>query len=109
MTADPLHVTRPLALSAPATDIAVARLAGGQGVLSVSSSRNGARLIVTYDVRQTGMAALARLAVTVGLAPSNRLWARLARGWAAFQDENLRNQAKIVRRCCGGFTPPERD
>lgn len=97
-------VTRTLSLSRPVSESAVARLAEAEGVLAVRTA-DDRHLRVTYDVKRTGMAALERWAMTVGLVPSNHLLARMARAWGAFQDENLRNQAHIVHHCCSA--PPD--
>lgn len=104
--ADSATMTRQISLVAPADEPQVALLAKGEGVLSVEPSANRKTLRITYDVRRTGMAALERLAVTAGLTPSNSLFARMARAWGAFQDENLRQSARIVHKCCSAPPTP---
>lgn len=100
----PTTVTRIMSLAAPADDTGLARLAQGQGVLSVEVVENGKALRLTYDLQHTELAALARLAETSGLKLSTGLFARLTRTWGEFQDGNLRSQIKVVHRCCSA--PP---
>ncbi|HTH17367.1 MAG TPA: hypothetical protein VL974_11990 [Magnetospirillum sp.] len=98
-------VTRPLALAEPGDGAAIARLGQAEGVLGVSASPDRKRLLVTYDVRHMVMAALEKVAAQAGLMPSIGLFARLARAWAGFQDDNLRAQAKVEHHCCSA--PPK--
>lgn len=98
-------VTRTLRLAEPAEDALLARLAATEGVIAVTPSSNRMRLEVIYDVRSTVMGALEHVAVTLGFKLSQGIFARLGRAWAAFQDENLRSQAKLVHNCCS--TPPQ--
>lgn len=95
-------VTRTLVLAEPAGDSQIARLAMTEGVIKVIPSPNRGRLEITYDVRGTVMEALEKVVVTLGLKPSKRLFARMGRAWAAFQDDNLRTQAKLEHHCCSG-------
>lgn len=93
-------VSRTLVLAEPAEDGAIARLVELEGILGVAPSPDRKRLALTYDVRVTVMAALENVAVTLGLKLSRGLLARFGRTWAAFQDENLRAQAKLEHHCC---------
>lgn len=93
-------VTRTMGLAEPADEAQIARLAELEGVVEVTASPNRTRLELTYDVRGTVMAALERGAIALGIKPSTGLFARLRRKWVAFQDENLRAQAKVEHHCC---------
>lgn len=97
---DASTVTRTLMLTEPANDLQIARLSELEGVIQVASSPDHRRLEVTYDVRGTVMEALEKVAPTLGLTLSRALVARLSRKWSAFQDDNLRTQAKLEHRCC---------
>lgn len=97
-------VTRTLTLAEPADEALLARLAATEGVIAVAPSSNRKRLEITYDVRSTVMGALEHVAATLGLKLSQGIFARLGRAWAAFQDDNLRSQAKLVHNCCS--VPP---
>lgn len=103
-TTHPTTVIRIMSLAAPADDAGVARLAQGQGVLSVEVVKNGKALRLTYDLQHTELAALAHLAEASGLKLSAGSFAWLARAWSEFQDGNLRSQIKVVHQCCS--TPP---
>lgn len=100
----PTKVTRIMSLAAPVDDTGLARLAQGQGVLSVEVVENGMALRLAYDLQHTELAALAHLAEASGLKLSTGLFARLTRAWSEFQDGNLRSQIKIVHQCCSA--PP---
>jgi len=100
----PTTVTRIMSLAAPADEAGLARLAQGQGVLSIEVVENRNALRLTYDLRSTELKALAHLAEASGLKLSTCLFARLGRAWSEFQDGNLRNQIKIVHQCCSA--PP---
>lgn len=96
-------VTRTLVLAEPANDQQIARLAELEGVIQVTPSTDHKRLEVTYDVRGTVMDALEKVALTLGLTLSRALITRLGRKWFAFQDDNLRAQAKLEHRCCNNL------
>lgn len=100
----PTKVTRIMSLAAPADDAGIARMAQGQGVLSVEVVKNRNALRLTYDLKFTELEALAHLAEASGLKLSTGFFARLGRAWGEFQDGNLRNQIKIVHQCCS--VPP---
>lgn len=74
----PTTVTRIMSLAAPADD---ARMAQGQGVLSVEVVKNRKALRLTYDLKFTELEALAHLAEASGLKLSTGLFARLGRAW----------------------------
>lgn len=97
-------VTRTLSLARPASPDTITRMSEAEGVLAVRTS-DERKLRITYDAARTGMAALERWAVTIGLLPSDGFLARMSGAWGAFQDENLRNQAHIVHHCCSA--PPD--
>lgn len=102
----PTMVTRVISLAAPVDGAGVARMAQGQGVLSVEVVKNGKALRLTYDLQHTELAALIHFAQASGLKLSTGLFARLGRAWGEFQDGNLRSQIKIVHQCCSA--PPPR-
>jgi len=96
-------VTRTLVLAEPANDLQIARLSELEGVIQVTPSPDHKRLDVTYDVRGTVMEALEKVVFSLGLKLSLGLVARLGRKWFAFQDENMRTQAKLEHHCCNSL------
>ena len=100
MTPDPLPVSRRIALAEPAGAVSLA----AEGLLGLTVEAGGRSVRVRYDLRLLGLAEVVALLRGAGLVPSRRPWARLARFWAEFHDDNLRQQARIVHRCCS--TPP---
>ncbi|EME70848.1 hypothetical protein H261_06439 [Paramagnetospirillum caucaseum] len=105
---DPQRLIRTVTLSlAPDADGAViAGLALPEGILDLQTAGNG-RVAVTYDLRHVTLPAIERWAAANRLKLSASMAARLRRRWLAFKDDNRRDQAAIVHRCCS--VPPGKD
>jgi hypothetical protein len=97
-------VTRTLDLAQPADMAAVDSLSKTMGVKSIMVSADRKRLEVTYDVHDTVLDALDKVAEGLGLKLASGFMARIKREWCAFQDDNLRTQSHIQHRCCSA--PP---
>lgn len=101
---EPLPRTRRLALAGPVDPAALERLAASPGLLGLRPLAGGMRLEITYDLRRLTWPEVESLLRAAGAAPSRGLLAGWARAWAAFQDDNRRDQSRIVHQCCN--TPP---
>jgi hypothetical protein len=99
-------VERTITLGAPADEARLARLRAADGVVLVCRLSD-ASLEVTYDLDRMNLAKLESLMADAGLPLASGFFARLARRWAAFQEDNQRAHSKIVHQCCSN--PPSRD
>lgn len=99
-------VTRGIALAKAAEAAALTRAGAIPGVVAVHATVGARRLDVTYDLEGLDIGRLTEALAAVGLVPATGWLARVRRRWAAFQDGNLRDQAKIVHQCCN--VPPKR-
>jgi len=101
----PLPIHRRIALAAPAGDAELATVAAADGILGLTAARGGTVLDLRYDLHRLGLVQVVAVLRAAGLTPSRRVWARLARFWGGFRDDNLRQQAKIVHHCCSDGIP----
>jgi len=105
MAHDPLLRTRILALGAAADSTILARIAAIPGVAAAQSDGDGRRLTLSYDIQRATLGELEPLLRAAGLVLSRRRLHRWSRAWAAFQDDNIRSNARLRHQCC--CTPPE--
>ncbi|RAU22822.1 hypothetical protein CU669_05385 [Paramagnetospirillum kuznetsovii] len=98
----PILRRRSLALARPPQQDEVERAAALDGVIEARA--DGPRLRLGYDLRRVTLGELTPRLRAQGLEPSDSLLARLCRAWGAFQDDNRRDQSKIVHQCCN--VPP---
>jgi len=105
MTHAPLLRTRILALGAEADPATLARIAGIPGIAEARPQENGHRIALCYDLQRATLGELEPRLIAAGLALSGRRFHRLSRAWAAFQDDNIRSNARLRHQCC--CTPPE--
>ena len=101
----PLIRTRTIALARPANQAVVAQLAASDGIAAIRTVADGRRLEISYDLHRMTLADLEARLRAGGFPLSNGLFARWARAWAAFKDENRRDSAEVVHQCCS--VPPE--
>lgn len=104
MTNVPLIRTRIIALARPTDDASVGVMQQSEGVNVIRLLPDRRHLEVTYDLQRVTLPGLVARLSGAGIAPANSLFARWSRAWIAFQDENWRDQAKIVHQCCN--VPP---
>lgn len=105
MTHAPLPRTRILVLSAAADPATLARIASVPGVIEARPQDGGQRIALRYDLQRATLAELEPRLTAAGLALSCRRVHRWGRAWAAFQDDNIRSNARLRHQCC--CTPPE--
>ncbi|SEH35384.1 hypothetical protein [Magnetospirillum fulvum] len=105
MSHAPLLRTRILALDAEADPATLARIALIPGVTEVRPQDCGHRIALCYDLQRATLTELEPHLTAAGLVLSRRRLHRLSRGWAAFQDDNIRSNARLRHQCC--CTPPD--
>lgn len=65
------------------------------------------KINLTYDLRLADLAVIEAWLDHSGYPLANGFWDRLRRRWLAFKDDNRRDQAAIVHKCCS--VPPPKD
>jgi len=74
------------------------------GIVALDLSPDGLSITLAYDLEQVTLPELELRLAAAGLVLSPARLARWQRGWIAFQENNLRDQLKLVHRCC--CSPP---
>jgi len=105
MSHPPLPRTRHLALADSPDPAVLDRIAAIGGVESVRLRDDRRKIALTYDLQRATLADLEPLLIAAGLALSRRPHHRWSRAWAAFQDDNIRSNARLRHQCC--CTPPD--
>lgn len=99
----PLIRTRILSLARP---VEGSLPSPGHGIESLRLLPGGVRLEVRYDLRVITLSQVVERLLGSGVSLSTGLFARIARAWAGFKDENRQDQSAIVHQCCN--VPPDR-
>lgn len=94
-----------LALDSAADPATLARVAAIAGIAEISPNDDGRRVTLSYDLNRATLGELEPLLTAAGLVLSRRRLHRWRRGWAAFQDDNIRSNARLRHQCC--CTPPD--
>lgn len=102
---DRLIRTVSLSLSSRADPSVIAALPRPEGILDIRADDDACW--ITYDLRLVTLTALEPWLAANGLNLADGLLARLRRRWLSFKDDNRRDQAAIVHRCCS--LPPEKN
>lgn len=104
MPGDRLRVTRLLRLAAPLGAVPI--LADVPGMLVAPPKAGDRALQVSYDLDRFGWDDIIRLLMDTGVTPAGGFFQTMRRGWIRFTERNLRDQSKLVHRCCS--SPPDR-
>ncbi len=99
-----VSMSRTFTLATPAGEASLARLRSAEGITAVRGEAGARRIEVAFDLACLDGADVVSILERSGLALADGFLARLSRRWSDFRENNLRDQSKIKRRCCGNWS-----